>query len=214
VTATPSDPKKVTFGSIVLIGFCVIIGLAIFGQIASGGRLKLDDPSDSASGAAASSAASVASSTAGSGATASNWSYSSDKDDMRGTTSRYASVDSDNTLSFGFPYQGETHGTLFLRRNPRLNVILQVERGQFLCDDYDHTTVAVRFDNHPVEHFGCTEPSDGRTTEIFLDGEARFLTQLKHASKVVIEAELFQEGRQQLTFSVGGLDWPGGKGGG
>ena len=37
---------------------------------------------------------------------ATGWTYSSTKDDMRGTTSYFADVSSDNLLEFGFPYEG------------------------------------------------------------------------------------------------------------
>jgi len=125
---------------------------------------------------------------------------------MRGAVTKTASVVSDNSLSFGFPY-GDTTGTIVLRRNPALNVLLKVDSGQFLCDDYGHSTVSVKFDDKPIEHYSCAAASDGRTNEIFLNGESRFVGRLRHASKVVIEAEFYQSGTRQLTFTVAGLDW-------
>jgi hypothetical protein len=138
---------------------------------------------------------------------ASNWGYSDDKDEMRGTTTRYASLTSTNDVSFGFPYAGGK-ATLVLRqqREDGLRVILHVE-GQFLCSSFRDDSVAVKFDDDPIEHFRCLEPSDGSTGVIFIRSEARFVAKLKKARAVVIEAEFFQEGRRQMQFDVAGLKW-------
>lgn len=138
---------------------------------------------------------------------ASKWSYSEDVDQMRGTTARYASVTSEIKLSFGFPYKGG-NATLTLRRRPEdgLNIILEV-KGQFLCSSFRNDRVAVKFDDGPIQRFGCSEPSDARTGELFINGENRFVAKLKKARTVIIEAEFYQEGRRQMQFDVAGLDW-------
>ena len=59
----------------------------------------------------------------------------------------------------------------------------------------------------PIERYGCVTASDGRSNEIFITPEARFLAKLRSASKVVVEAEFYEEGDQQLNFSVKGLKW-------
>ena len=138
----------------------------------------------------------------------SNWSYSSDFDQMRRTTTRYASITSDNSLSFGFPYWGFTHGNIQLRdKAGRLDVIFSVDRGQFVCHAFLGQSVAVKFDDGPVRRYACEEPTDGSSNVLFLVPAQRFLKDLRHAKAVVIEAEFFQEGRQQLTFSPAGLKW-------
>lgn len=138
---------------------------------------------------------------------ASKWSYSEDVDQMRGSKTRYASVTSENELSFGFPYKGG-RATLTLRRRPEdgLNVILDV-KGQFLCSSFRNNTVAVKFDDGPIQRFACLEPSDARTGEIFINSENRFVAKLRKARTVIIEAEFYQEGRRQMQFDVAGLDW-------
>jgi hypothetical protein len=139
--------------------------------------------------------------------TGGKWAYDSSTDAMRGTTSHFANIDSDNKLDFKFPYGGGSTGTLTLRKDPKLNVILRVDKGQFLCDEFSHTSVSVKFDDGLIERFRCNSPSDGRANEIFIEGETKFVNHLRHASKLVIESEFFQEGRRQLLFDVRGLNW-------
>jgi hypothetical protein len=137
----------------------------------------------------------------------SNWSYSEDKDEMRGTATKYAQTDSENELDFGFPYDN-SHGTLMLRKRPSdgLNVILSI-KGQFICNSFEGETVAVKFDSGPIEHFGCNEAADGSPGYLFIEAPQKFVRKLRKAKKVIIEAQFFEHGRQQLTFDVAGLNW-------
>ena len=138
---------------------------------------------------------------------ATKWSYSSDTDKMRGTVTKYARLESENELQFGFPYDGGT-ATLLLRSRPEdgLNVLLQIE-GQFICHSYSNDTIAVKFDEGPIRNFGCSEPQAGGTGLLFIDQESRFVTALKRAKTVIIEAQFYQSGRKQMEFDVRGLNW-------
>jgi hypothetical protein len=127
---------------------------------------------------------------------------------MRGPTTRFASVTSDNELSFGFPYWGGTHGTLQLRSKAgRFDVMLSVDRGQFACSGFLNESVAVKFDSGPVREYSCESAADGSSNILFLVPAQRFLKGPRHAKTVVIEAEFYQEGKQQLTFITTGLNW-------
>jgi hypothetical protein len=138
----------------------------------------------------------------------SNWSYSTSQDPMRDTTTRFASVTSDNELSFGFPYWGGTHGALQLRSKAgRLDVILSVDRGQFACSGFLNESVAVKFDSGPVREYSCESASDGSSNILFLVPAQHFVKELRHAKTVVIEAEFYQEGKQQLAFTTSDLNW-------
>ncbi|MFZ5748634.1 MAG: hypothetical protein ACOY45_13390 [Pseudomonadota bacterium] len=138
----------------------------------------------------------------------SKWQYSQDKDEMRGTTARFASVDSENEVDLDFPY-GEVRGTITLRQRPEdgLNVLFSVEKGQILCHSFTNTMVAVKFDNGPIQKFRCTSASDGSTETAFLSPASKALAALKKADRVIVEAEFFQQGRKQFTFDTHGLDW-------
>lgn len=127
---------------------------------------------------------------------------------MRGTTSYFARVSSENVLRLGFPYDSD-NARLTLRRRPSdgLSVMLSAP-GQFLCNSWDDDTVAVKFDDGPIQHFTCAEPEDATTGLLFINSEGRFIERLKKAKRLIIEAQMFQAGPQQMTFNVEGLAWP------
>lgn len=138
----------------------------------------------------------------------SQWSYDTDKDEMRGTTSYFASVRSDDTINLGFPYEPDT-AELILRKQPSdgQSVILRAP-GQFICHSYRDDTVAVKFDNGPIQQFECGEPADATTGVLFIRGSGRFIEKAKSSKRVIIEVPMYQAGRQQITFDVEGLEWP------
>jgi hypothetical protein len=135
----------------------------------------------------------------------SQWSYSAQRDSM-GRTRSVARITSVNTLSFGSSSQEPQHGTLTVRRSAEWgsNILLGIERGQFLCSG--HTcTLGVRFDDEPVQRFKASGPADYSTTVLFLQNERRFLSQMREAHTVRIEATFFQEGSRTLEFNVEGF---------
>ena len=44
-------------------------------------------------------------------------------------------------------------------------------------------------------------------TFVFIHDEEKFISQLRNANHVKIEADFYQEGRRVFEFDVGGLDW-------
>ena len=137
----------------------------------------------------------------------SKWTYSDDVDRMRGTKSHFASIASETELQFGFPYDGGK-ATLTIRQRPTdgLNAFLQI-KAQFLCNQFNNETVAAKFDNLPIENYSCSEPSDGSTGFLFIRGASRFVSHLKKAKILTLEAPFYQYGRRQMQFDVSGLVW-------
>jgi hypothetical protein len=86
-------------------------------------------------------------------------------------------------------------------------VIFGVDRGQFTCSSFLNQSVAVKFDDGPVRSYSCESATDGSSNILFLVPAQRFLKELRHAKTVVIEAEFYQEGKQQLTFNTVELRW-------
>jgi hypothetical protein len=142
------------------------------------------------------------------GAAHAGWDYRTSSDKMRGTSSSFASITSENSVDFAFPYAGGSTADLTLRRRPSdgLNVMLQVTRGQFQCFMECH--IAVKFDNGKVATFSATGPEDGTSTVLFIQNEQRFLKSLQGAKHLIIEAPFYNAGRKQFEFNVAGLDWP------
>jgi hypothetical protein len=135
------------------------------------------------------------------------WSYSERPDKMRGATTTFASVRSNNVASFNFPYQGGSPMLLALRKSARSgsDVILTIAPGQFVC--VLECSVHVKFDAGKVETFGASGPSDGSAKAVFIDSYDRFVGKLKKAKKVMVEADFYQEGATQFEFDVAGLVW-------
>lgn len=136
------------------------------------------------------------------------WNYQDYQDELTGKKILTAWVKSENTVTFGFPYQGEQRGRLEFRKHPKYgkDVLLQIERGQFVCG-IDQCTVAVRFDDGAVQQFSAGTPDDNSTETLFIRNYSRFVSQAAKAKRVVISATVYQEGDRAFTFNVSGLDW-------
>jgi len=138
----------------------------------------------------------------------SQWVYRQDEDPMGKGTAHFASVLSHNTVSFGFPYSGAQHGTLTLRTHPRYgkDVILGIERGQFLCPSYDGCTVLVRFDDSKAIRYSAAGAADNSTETVFIRGYSSFVAHLEKSKRVRISANVYQEGAPVFEFDVSGFD--------
>lgn len=139
---------------------------------------------------------------------AEKWSYRSDVDPMTSRTSRYASIQSENEVSFGFPYEGAQRATLLIRDHASYgrDVILQIREGQFLCTSYDPCRVRVRFDEGEARTWTAVSPADNSTTSIFLQNYDSFVRQLQASKVVRVQASFYQEGSPVFEFHVGGFD--------
>lgn len=140
---------------------------------------------------------------------AAKWSYRVDDDPMTSRKARYASIQSENTLNFDFPYQGEQHGRLILRDHPShgRDVMILIDKGQILCPSYDDCTIRVRFDEGNPQRWSAAGSADNSTTVIFLRNEGGFIQKLRGAKVVRIQIPVYQEGEPMLEFHVGGFDY-------
>lgn len=151
----------------------------------------------------------------GNGQKKSNWTFWQHEDQMRQTTMHVFALKSDNELDFGEPY-GQSRAILALRqhccgKNPlndlEMSVVLLIE-GQFICTRYGDDTINMRFDDGPIQKFRCRMPSDGSTNVVSIDDRAlgfKIYSDLERASKLIVEAPIFQRGRQQFVFTVSGF---------
>lgn len=138
----------------------------------------------------------------------SQWSYSQDADPMGKGVTQYAHVLSSNTVTFDSPYDGPQQGTLTLRSHPRhgKNVLLRIERGQFLCRTYEDCSVLVRFDDQKASTYSGVGPADSSTETVFIRNYPRFLASMLKAKRVRISTEVYQEGTPVFEFDVSGFD--------
>lgn len=139
------------------------------------------------------------------------WSYSEKKDEMRGNTARFARLSARDQIHLDFPY-GASTPELALRQDPKYGFDIYLSaNGQFLCRSWDDDTISVKFDDGPIESWACADAESGSSDIIFITAAERFLAKLRKAKRVVIEADMYQAGRQQMSFDVAGLEWGTGK---
>lgn len=136
------------------------------------------------------------------------WNYSESQDEMGRGHINIAMVKSLNKFEFDFPYKKPQRATLHLRKHPKYgdDVIVSIERGQFLCPISD-CSVDVRFDDKKIQSYEVNRPTDHDTTIIFISDSSTFLKNLKTANHLRIEANFFHEGAHVLEFNVSNLKW-------
>lgn len=136
------------------------------------------------------------------------WHYDASEDQMTSGKRKIASVSSTNSVSFGFPYNGEQQAQLTLRTDPRFgkSVIFGLEKGQILCSAFDGCTVQVRFDDEKPAKYAASGPSDHSTTMVFIEDYGRFLAKLRKAKRVRISMNIYQQGSPVFEFDVSGFD--------
>ena len=135
------------------------------------------------------------------------WTYSRHKDAMTSGESVQAVVRSSNTHDLGFPYAGPQRATLVVRRHPKHgnDIIFSIERGQLLCSTYGDCPVRLRFDENPARTLKGNEPADHSTETIFVPGYRDFVSRLTRSKKLLVEANIYQQGAPVWEFDVEGF---------
>lgn len=210
---SPSPQKKMN-GSfkLVLIAFGVII---LFGIIASigGNNSNSKSPSVDSDSIVTDSllAVSATQETTEKTEQEKTWDYQTQVDEMNDSKSKFASLVSDNMVSFDFPYQGGSDLSITIRYTKKwgTDVYITISKGQFICNEYNGTnSVRVRFDDGKAMKFSTTEPSDGSSNMVFLSNPKKFINLAKKAKRILIEAPFYEEGNQVFTFTVDKpLEW-------
>lgn len=138
------------------------------------------------------------------------WEYSQQVDPMGRGNIKHASLESRNTVTFGFPYNKIQRATLHLRAHPEYgkDVILSLEKAQFQCNSYRSCSVKIRFDDGKAQSFEAAEPADNSMDTIFIRGYSRFVTAAAKSRTVRIEAQFYQEGTRVFEFPVQNLKAP------
>ncbi|MBV7482494.1 hydrogenase maturation nickel metallochaperone HypA [Bordetella sp. BOR01] len=140
---------------------------------------------------------------------ASLWRYSSNKDEMRGVTNRWATLTSQNALSLDFPYNGGSVLRIIVRDMPKKHgrdVILEISKGQLDCG-FDGCRVPVKFDDKPIVTYTASRADGGNSEIIFIREESGFLKRIKASKSVSIEVPIWRYGAGQYRFSSVGLEW-------
>ena len=137
----------------------------------------------------------------------SGWRYSEEIDQMDNTKTTVASLDSDNSIKFDFPY-GNSDFTLHIRKwKGSTDVFLTGSRCQFIAGFRGEKTYRVKFDNEEPFNVSANHSTSGTADIVFLGSTKKLISKLKNANKLIIEAEFFDVGYKQIIFSTKGLKW-------
>ncbi len=140
-----------------------------------------------------------------------SWEYGSQRDEMRGEVTKWATLKSPTDLNLSPPYDGENTAELTVWSSAG-EATLSVTKGQFTCRSGD--MLSVKFDDGPVYQYRCREPEDGNSKSLYIASNfeplagqpASMVDGIAKAKKVTIEVPFYQDGSKQLTFNVAGLD--------
>jgi hypothetical protein len=193
-------------------GLGAFVAFILIGAFGDPSSTTASAPSKVASGSGASAGEAVVTPAAASPQAAkkveSEWTYSTQQDEMRRAESRFAQLEASNTLDLNFPY-GEQRARILIRKSPKFgfDILVGVPSGQIMCNSFSNSHINVKFDDGPIQRFGCTDASDGSSNMIFVEGAKGFLGKLKQSKKAVVEAEFYQNGLQQMTFNTANLQW-------
>lgn len=135
------------------------------------------------------------------------WKYAEEIDQMDNTKQTVASLEADNSITFGFPY-GDSDFTLNIRNwQGNTDVFLSCSKCQFIAGIMGSKTYRVKFDDEAPINVSANHSSSGSADVVFLGSEKKLISKLKTAEKVIIEAEFFDAGYKQISFSTKGLKW-------
>lgn len=137
----------------------------------------------------------------------SDWSYSENKDELRGSTDYFASVVSTNEVNFDFPYSGGSRLQITVRKSKAhgQDVIFSISDGQYVCGIYDCSGM-ISFDG-AAEKLSLVPPADHDPKTLFAKFSDAIIQKLQSADKVIVELPFYQEGNRQFTFDTKNLKW-------
>lgn len=131
------------------------------------------------------------------------WVQKFEEDPMTGITSQVVSIESDNTHSFGFPYEGAQRATLQIYnsgKNTNEYLYFYIKKGQILCRE--GCSLYIKIDNKQPFWEKGSEPGDGSSNYTWFQLSAEELRDILGAKKVLIQPTIYQNGDPIFEFSV------------
>ena len=205
IRPSPALPMYATRGRAIATGAAIFIGLPIIGA-ATGITNLAPSATKATSTATADSGAAADDNSQAPAAPTSSWTYNEDKDQMRGTTVKYAQVQSNEKFPNSIGVGDEQSTVLEVQKQAKgYDVDIINPNLQFTCSTLVTRQLAVKFDDGPIEHYNCTGSVGDKFGLAFLTKGDGFVSKLRTAKRVMIEAEVFQRGNVQMSFNVAGL---------
>lgn len=134
------------------------------------------------------------------------WEKIASADAMSGDLMVSHVAQSENFVSFGFPYEGQQPLNFIARKaNGRTEVLILVERGQFTCG-VRGCPVSLRFDDLPVMQATGESPRDHASNILFLEPAKAIAAKLEGATTMRVQATFYREGDHVFEFDVRGFE--------
>ena len=138
----------------------------------------------------------------------SKWDYDNVHDAMRDKDTPRASLVSDDSANFGFPYGDSSRLYLVVAKgNYGVEAYVEIKDGQVDCS-YDGCIVSVKFGNGKVSTWSGHEASSGVSNVIFIGNPESLISKLKKTKTFSIEVPIYRHGATQFSFSSVPLLWP------
>lgn len=205
IRPSPALPIFATRGRAIATGAAIFIGLPIIGA-ATGITNMAPSATKTASTATVDSGAAADGNSQAPAAPTSSWTYNEDKDQMRGTTVKYAQVQSSEKFPNSIGVGDEQSTVLEVQNQAKgYDVDIINPNLQFTCSTLVTKQLAVKFDDGPIEHYNCTGSVGDKFGLAFLTKGDGFVSKLRTAKRVMVEAEVFQRGNVQMSFNVAGF---------
>ena len=163
-----------------------------------------------------SSAGQEAPSTAPGSVNVATWSTGSFGDKMEGTVTNYTRQRSTDWNSFKFPYEGKTYA--YFQINDDGHATFEIDRGQIQCSSYNGCSLKIKIDNQKPIYISAAQNNNGKSDYVsictgtdpgtyYCNGKS-FIKSLKGAKKILVEAQVFQEGNPVWEFDVSEFEMP------
>ena len=135
------------------------------------------------------------------------WTYRTTNDQMRGTATKFAELNSINRAQLGFPYRGGSKLQLIIRSksDKDFDVVFWLDRGQVPC--HSDCKLTAKFDDEEVKEWELTGPASGRSDSLVVDEADSFLEKLRSSKRLMVEVQIYDHGNVQFTFNPKGLKW-------
>ncbi len=206
IRPSPSLPMYATRGRAIATGAAIFIGLPVISAIVGISSVPTPTlPKVTATPATEAGGTTDGNSEGAAAAPTSSWTYGEDKDAMRGTSTKFAQTPSDEKFQNALGLNEQTTTLSVEKPAKGYEVAIINPNLQFTCNSITDKQISVKFDDGPVEHFGCTGSVGDTFGTAYFNAGPRIVAKLKTAKKVMIEAEVFQRGNIQMTFNVAGL---------
>ena len=88
------------------------------------------------------------------------------------------------------------------------NVYLTLSKGQLIAASaINDGSIRMRFDDNKPETYSVSGAADYSSNTVFINSVDKIISKLKKAKKLIIEAEVYDNGTQQMEFAVSGFSW-------